>query len=209
MIILSHRGFWQSSEEKNTETAFVRSFSNGFGAETDVRDYNGELVISHDIPQSGCMTLELFLALYGACDNTLPLALNIKSDGLQHILKEALARHRIDRYFVFDMSVPDTLGYLRAGLRTFTRESEYETVPALYEDACGIWLDEFHHHWIDEGVIVRHLTHNKQVCIVSPELHQRDYLVEWEDYRRIERSAGTELMLCTDHPSEAKEYFND
>ena len=50
MKILSHRGFWREVAEKNKLVAFDYSFSLGFGTETDVRDFGGELVISHDIP---------------------------------------------------------------------------------------------------------------------------------------------------------------
>ena len=33
MLIMSHRGFWQSFEEKNKLSAFERSFNFGFGIE--------------------------------------------------------------------------------------------------------------------------------------------------------------------------------
>lgn len=35
MIILSHRGYWKETHEKNLPIAFERSFSLGFGTETD------------------------------------------------------------------------------------------------------------------------------------------------------------------------------
>ena len=57
MIVLSHRGYWKTAVEKNTPTAFKRSFELGFGTETDVRDRNGELVISHDMPNGSEITL--------------------------------------------------------------------------------------------------------------------------------------------------------
>lgn len=41
MIILSHRGLWNKSSEQNTLEAFNLSFENGFGVETDLRDYGG------------------------------------------------------------------------------------------------------------------------------------------------------------------------
>jgi glycerophosphoryl diester phosphodiesterase len=45
MKIMSHRGYWRGEDEKNTTTAFSRSFDLGFGTETDVRDALGQLVI--------------------------------------------------------------------------------------------------------------------------------------------------------------------
>ena len=52
MEILSHRGYWKTVTEKNTIIAFKRSFNLGFGTETDIRDLNGNLVISHDMPST-------------------------------------------------------------------------------------------------------------------------------------------------------------
>ena len=49
MKILAHRGAWNTSDEKNTVLAIKRAFCHGWGIETDVRDYCGKLVISHDI----------------------------------------------------------------------------------------------------------------------------------------------------------------
>jgi hypothetical protein len=38
MEILSHRGYWKIESKKNKLYAFERSFSYGFGVETDIRD---------------------------------------------------------------------------------------------------------------------------------------------------------------------------
>ena len=209
MIILSHRGYWKKESEKNTLRAFERSFSLGFGTETDVRDRDGELVISHDPPGSKCMSVDDFFNLYCRFGkDLLCLALNIKSDGLQAMLMEKLDLFGIKKYFVFDMSVPDTLGYLNNNSPVFSRQSEYERTPAFYDVAEGVWLDEFHSHWIDEGVIVDHINHGKKICIVSPDLHGREYLSEWQDYKNIIANLRSEdIMICTDYPEAAKEFF--
>ena len=64
MIILSHRGCWNRDSEKNSIKAFEASFSLGFGVETDLRDYNGEIVISHEIPDEECMSVDNFFKIY-------------------------------------------------------------------------------------------------------------------------------------------------
>lgn len=210
MIILSHRGYWKKQEEKNRSAAFERSFSLGFGTETDIRDYCGELVISHDIADENSINIKEFFEIYNKYDNALPLALNIKADGLQIKLKELLKEYEIHNYFVFDMSVPDGLGYLKHNMNVFTRHSEYERNPSYYEAAVGVWLDEFHEHWIDKDVIQRHLDNDKKICIVSPDLHKREYMAEWEHYKQIEKELGiNHLMLCTDYPEKAREFFNE
>lgn len=208
MIILSHRGYWQNPAEKNLEVAFERSFSMGFGTETDVRDLGGELVISHDMPRAGCLTVTRFFELYRSYQQPLPLALNIKADGLQAPLAELIQRYGIEHYFVFDMSVPDTIGYWKRGLSYFTRHSEYEPHPPLYEWASGVWVDEFNGHWVNRAALENHLACGKTVCIVSPDLHGRSYEPEWLDYRGMEsRLDGPELMLCTDFPEQARAFF--
>ena len=210
MVVLSHRGYWKEESEKNQFVAFKRSFKLGFGTETDIRDYNGELAISHDMADESCMKVETFFEIYKSFDNKLPLALNIKADGLQQRLKELIKKFEIRNYFVFDMSVPDGLVSLKYGFNTFTRQSEYEKEPSFYKEAEGIWLDEFHAHWIDEGTIQFHLDNKKKICIVSPDLHKRDYKKEWQHYKEIEKKLHiSNLMLCTDQLEEAKEYFNE
>jgi glycerophosphoryl diester phosphodiesterase len=208
--ILSHRGYWKDVSEKNQSVSFERSFSLGFGTETDIRDYKGELVISHDIADENCISVKEMFEVYNKYDNTLPLALNIKADGLQKKLKGLIEYYNITNYFVFDMSVPDGLQYLNHEIKTFTRESEYEKIPSFYDKACGVWLDEFQEHWIDEIVIKNHLKNHKQLCIVSPDLHKREYKKEWQYYKEIEIELGiNNLMICTDYPEEAKEFFNE
>ncbi|MBU1667005.1 hypothetical protein KKC13_01190 [bacterium] len=208
MIILSHRGYWKETHEKNLAIAFERSFFLGFGTETDIRDYKGELVISHDIADEQCIIVKEMFEIYNKYDNTLPLALNIKADGLQVKLKKLLEEYKIKNYFVFDMSVPDGLQYLKYNINAFTRESEYERIPSFYDEACGIWLDEFQGHWITKEVIEKHIKNNKQICIVSPDLHKREYKKEWQHYKIIEKELGVNnMMICTDYPEIAKEFF--
>jgi glycerophosphoryl diester phosphodiesterase len=209
MLILSHRGYWKQPEEKNRLSAFQRSFSLGFGTELDVRDYRGKLVVSHDISDSYCPEFSRFLEIYCKYDRDLYIAINIKADGLHSRLLCLLEKYDIENYFVFDMSIPDALGYLSHQLNTFTRQSEFEMNPSFYEQADGVWMDEFEGHWITAQEINRHLHNDKMVCIVSPELHQRDHLPIWEDYKVFSKAGYAEnMMLCTDLPEEAKEYFD-
>lgn len=204
MIVLSHRGYWLESAEKNTSSAFLRSAQLGFGTETDVRDLCGKLVISHDPPSGGEMPLVEFLALWS--DRSLPLAMNVKADGLAQPLKVAMDRAGWTDWFAFDMSVPDALQQLRHGVPIFARLSEYEPEPQpLLERAAGVWLDGFHGEWWDAALLRRLLDAGKRVCVVSPELHGRDPGAAWD---RLTPLAGTPgLMICTDLPERAREVF--
>ncbi|SDF43867.1 hypothetical protein SPACI_051470 [Sporomusa acidovorans DSM 3132] len=214
MNIISHRGVWTAIAEKNTRDAFIRSFQSGFGTETDIRDFDGQIVISHDIPHGSELNLESFFRLYQTFGKGLPLALNIKSDGLQVELAKYLRQNGIANYFVFDMSIPDTIGYLKNNLHYFIRQSEFEVVAdchsLLYANAAGVWLDELYESWINPDILLSHLANGKRVCIVSPEIHGRDYLDKWRQYKKATKNwAADKLMLCTDLPELARKFFSE
>lgn len=200
MKILSHRGYWKTAEEKNGLVAFERSFKLGFGTETDVRDMASKLVISHDMPVGTPMGLDTFLDLIA--DPSMPLAMNIKADGLALELARHFAGRNLD-WFVFDMSVPDLRMHLNAGNPVFVRMSEVERDPAWLDEAQGVWLDAFGGEWYDVDLVRALLDTGKRVCIVSPELHRRDHAALWDALAPLAAHDG--LMLCTDFPELAKE----
>ena len=111
MRILAHRGLWSAPEEKNTLTSFSRAFENGFGIETDVRDYCGKLVVSHDIATEQSEPFAKVLDIYNQFNSNEILAVNIKADGIQNLLSRDLQNYSIDNYFVFDMSIPEQVVY--------------------------------------------------------------------------------------------------
>lgn len=207
MTILSHRGYWKTLDERNIPLSFERSFKLGFGTETDLRDADGKLVISHDPPGADALSFDTFLELYSAHGPGLTLALNVKADGLQALAKAALNSHGVTNYFFFDMSVPDALGYLKNGLTAFTRLSEYESAPSYLYEAKGVWADMFLSDWIQESDIAGFLEQDKQVCLVSPDLHKRPHMGFWERVKGWNCVRNDALMLCTDLPEDAKEFF--
>jgi hypothetical protein len=203
--IISHRGYWKTPHEKNRQEAFARSFTLGFGTETDVRDASTRLVISHDMPSGDELNLEQVLALAHAADPAMTLALNIKADGLAEALAAALQRYPGLDAFVFDMAVPDMRSYLRIGIPVLTRMSEVERQPAWLEPAAGVWLDGFESIWYDNALIAALLGRGKRVAIVSNELHGRPHLPHWAQLKALGPSG--QLLLCTDFPEEARQYF--
>ena len=75
----------------------------------------------------------------------------------------------------------------------------------LINSASGIWLDAFESQWYDKDYLNRLLKNKKNICIVSAELHGRDNQSQWSLLKFF--SDSSHLMLCTDYPYEAKEYF--
>jgi glycerophosphoryl diester phosphodiesterase len=206
--VLAHRGYWLHPAERNSLAAFKRAFGRGYGAEIDVRDLDGELVVSHDPPRRGALTLEAVVTALQASGSDGMLGINVKADGLQDSLADALAKVDQGRWFAFDMSVPDALDYVRRGLPTFTRHSDVEPDPVLLQDASGVWLDDFGGGWLGEEHVVAHLDAGRRVAVVSPELHGRDHGPAWEQWRRWDAWDEPDLWLCTDHPSDAEVVFS-
>lgn len=205
MQIISHRGYWLDKSERNQRVAFERSFDLGLGTETDVRDVAGRLVISHDMPTGSEMSLDALLEIMAG--RNLPLAMNIKADGLCAPLKAAFEAHGHSNWFVFDMAVPDMRSYLADGVCTYTRLSEVEPVPAWLDDADGIWLDSFATEWYSTERLGELLAQGKQICVVSSELHGRAHLPLWQLIGDFRDAAN--LTLCTDLPEAARSFFKD
>ena len=208
MQIIAHQGFWLDSSEKNTTTAFARALKHGFGIEIDVRDFDGSLVVSHDLPRVDSMLFSEFLNLYliSSCEGV--LAINIKADGLHLLVKKIMIDSGLKNYFVFDMSTPDIRRYLAHELPTFTRLSEYEPNPLFLDKSVGVWLDSFERQWYDFEIINSLLEKNKKVSIVSPELHGRTHYDLWTFLKKNRLDQDSLISLCTDFPLEAKDFFN-
>ncbi|MEO8153071.1 MAG: hypothetical protein ABI605_08380 [Rhizobacter sp.] len=206
MRVLSHRGLWEHPAEKNAAVAFQRSFERGFGTETDIRDAGGRLVVSHDVPRGGEPTLQALLHWHREAPEAarLPLALNIKADGLAPDVAQAMAGHT-GEWFAFDMAVPDMRAWLALGLPVYTRMSEVEREPCWLERCAGVWLDAFEGVWYDTAEVERCLSSRRAVCVVSEDLHRREVQAQW---RLLKPFAGhPSLSICTDRPDEARAFF--
>lgn len=207
MEILAHRGYWNAKLTQNSLKSFSEALRKGYGFESDLRDYMGNLVISHDIANSNAPNCEDVFAMLNKYGDKHCFAINIKADGLDNLLLEKLSKYKINNYFTFDMSIPQMLEYRSKGITYFTRQSEYEPKPALYKDAAGVWLDSFEDDsWITQNLIIEHQEKEKMLCIVSPELHKRERLSFW---KRLGAFAidFSKIKLCTDFPDEAKIFF--
>lgn len=205
MQIISHRGLWKNIAERNKKEAFIRSFDLGLGTETDLRDIKGTIVISHDMPKGDEISFEEVLQIMDG--RNLPLALNIKADGMAEKIKELLAKYKQTNYFTFDMSIPDMVVQIKVGLKVFTGLSDILPKPVMLEKSAGIWLDCFNSDWYDSKVIDSLIDKGKKVCLVSADLHKRPTENQWEIIKNVKNFNSDSLVLCTDKPLEAKEFF--
>ncbi len=206
MRIIAHRGFWKTEEEKNTLAAFERAFSNGYGIETDIRDRDGEMVISHNPADKHSPLMTDMLELWKKYGKP-ALALNVKADGLYLLAEDIFKEYGLTEknYFLFDSSVPEQYIYIKRGYNIFTRSSEFEEKIAFWEQSKGVWLDQFTECGHIADTVGKLLDLGKYVSVVSPELHKRDNRSVWEILKRYKER--DDLILCTDTPKEAEEYF--
>lgn len=207
MRLLCHRGYWWPNGAKNSRESLAEAIQRGYGVETDIRDCDGALVVSHDPPRSDtALSLDELLGAYEASTRRPCLALNIKSDGLYDVIALKVTEFQVSNFFVFDMSLPDMLGYARRKLPFAVRLSEYEQQNELLSEAPFVWLDGFHSDWYPVEFVEKLLCLNKKVAIVSPELHGRGHLTLWESLKALGAHEG--LYLCTDFVNEALEVFD-
>lgn len=210
--VFAHRGLWRvRGPESNSQEAIMSAIQNGFSLETDIRDSNGHIVVSHDPAQSGSTFLNLdglLDELQASDDVEQMIALNVKADGLLMIAGEVFDKvHNLKkRLYFFDMSIPETLSYSRASLPFAIRASEYEPISDI-EDAVwparpsAAWIDGFHGDWFLEngGASILRLAENLLVTIVSPELHGRDS-DRFETWFLRHAPENKNLSVCTDFP---------
>jgi len=207
-MILAHRGFWKSVSEQNTMVSISRALDYGFGIETDIRDYNGELVISHNIPNKPILYFKEFLKYYSSNNFNNFLALNIKSDGQLEIIKNLIKEYKILNYSCFDMSIPETKKYHEDDIYFLIRISEVEKELSFYRKSKGVWLDCFFSDWYSKKDIMSVINDEKTLCIVSPELHKRNHKDFWPKIKSWDLPwKSNKIMICTDHPFEARDFF--
>ncbi len=207
MNILAHRGLWKELSERNTIQALTDACENGFGIETDLREYAGEIIISHDIGDKESPVFESFLEKYYTKGSNLPLALNVKEDGIQQRVKDLLVKFNVTNYYFFDMSIPEMVVYDKMKLAFYTRYSDIEPVPVMYDKAMGVWVDAFFEEFDMVESIKKYLEDNKQVTLISPEIHSKEFQNIWEQLKDGGISDSERFSLCTDIPCEAREYF--
>ena len=82
---------------------------------------------------------------------------------------------------------------------------DFEKEMPFYKDCTTVWIDYFNGDGPTIQKVIETLKDGKIACVVSPELHKRDYQQMWEYLKPMK---GEErLYLCTDYPDKAKEYF--
>lgn len=200
IVIYAHRGIWGRPSEQNSYSAIAESNSKNFGAEIDVRSLDGEIILSHDPVMN-----DSYCKLHELSKLQLPLAINLKEDGLLQLIQKSSILNNSLNSFIFDGSIPQMLLARRLGLRHALRISEYEKVVGWHSDF--IWLDSFESDWwLGDESILDFLKSNK-VIVVSSELHNRKSEDMWKYLRNTSRELNFNFGICTDKPDEFKDFI--
>lgn len=171
----------------------ISDMDNDHGAEIDIRDHNGKIVLSHDIhTNDNLLTLEQFLTSF---NKEKLLAINIKSTGIEFELKQILEKNNVNNYFTFDWPIPYLLKAQSLNLKCAFRISEYEK--DIIPNCSWVWLDCFKEIWYDEDILHNFEEKKLHIAIVSPELHGRSN--ELAKVKEIVKMSKVDA-ICTDLP---------
>ena len=205
--ILAHRGIWKSKTEQNSIQALESALSEGFGIETDLRDFKNDLAVSHD-PVRNHTSVNTFKYLAKKIldkkFSDICFALNIKADGLLSLFEKSFQDKLVDleNYFFFDMSIPDHVLYCRKKYRTLSRISEYENNLSIFKTNEGYWIDSFTARFDQIKEVEKIYKKDKIFVVVSSELHNRDPEELWFNLKKSRMHKQENVMVCTDYPHE-------
>lgn len=201
--ILAHRGMWTEEVAPNSESALSEALSSGFGLETDIRDHQGEVVVSHEPPLGDHLRLSSLMEWPRGGGSL--LALNIKADGLGPEISRLVPSDPASEHFVFDMSFPQARVLAKSGIPIAARISEFEpaeqALTGPYADAPYLWLDCFESDWFLTHKEIGTALLKRTSVLVSPEIHGRDPEPAWSWVCAM-RQIGHRVGLCTDVPLE-------
>ncbi len=192
-------------------SSLQRALDQGFGIETDIRDLESQIVISHDPPSwgSNVLLLDRLFKYLSLNKKPIRIALNIKADGLAEKICELIRCHKVDKdsLFAFDMSIPDALSYIKNNIPTYSRVSEYENEPSCLHAIRGIWIDNFTGTFPQVTSAQSFLARGFRTALVSSELHGRDNRELWTEISNSGIYKHPLFELCTDFPNQASEVF--
>ena len=163
-----------------------------FGVEIDIRDFNNDLVLSHDHPTNQNLLLSEYLDKIRSDQF---LAINIKSSEIEDDLIAILKKFKISNYFTFDWPIPSLLKALKKNLSCAFRLSEFEK--DIFLNCSWVWIDSFQSIWYDAELITSLQKSGLKIALVSPEIHNRK-----SDLQKVKAIVNSVTVdaICTDLP---------
>lgn len=168
-----------------------------YGIEVDLRDSNGKIIVTHD-PFTDGIEFEKFLQNY----KHKFIILNIKSEGIEYEIRNILQKYNIRDYFFLDSSFPMIYKLANNGEKNIAiRLSEFENIQTVLNMAGlvkWVWIDCFTKLVLNKEINKLLKLHNFNICLVSPELHNKNRTSEIEIYKKYIIDNNIYLdMICT------------
>jgi hypothetical protein len=142
------------------------------GVEIDIRAYADRLVLHHDPFVEGC-DFEEWLQQY----NHAFVIFNIKCEGIEEEVIRLAEKYGILNYFLLDVTPPFMFKLINKGVHKLAcRFSEFESIETclnLIGKVKWVFIDNLTHLPV-QGRAFEKLREHFKLCIVSPELLQRD-----------------------------------
>lgn len=222
MWILAHRANLDGPvpATENSLGMTIRALEAGFGIETDLRrDATGRSYIAHDsVGWAPEIDFGAFAQAFRAHADR-PIALNVKELAYEaELIERQLAGDFGGRSFLFDFELlePQTPGAAQRKIRSLPAGDRAVLAARVSDrgeslDQClsipaqVAWLDEFDSPWATAETIAALRAADRQVFVVSPELHGFDREARfrrWADFLAWEVDG-----VCTDFAWEAREFF--
>jgi hypothetical protein len=204
MKIICHRGLWKKKVQQNGKHACVMGQKIFDGIEIDLKNYAGDIVLSHDPIKKG-QTLTRLEDLFKESSLSF-YALNIKEDGLGPQLKKLIIKYKIKNYMCFDLSRPEWVTYRSLNLQSFDRFGDQDPLPPIIDQ--GLVVDIFNQRsYTKVFTHLAGLTNQVDLFVISPELHGHDPILFWKKLKKLSLHWKGTLYLCTDHPQDADLFF--
>jgi hypothetical protein len=170
------------------------------GVEVDLRSCGDQLLIHHD-PFAGGEDFETWMGAY----RHQTLILNVKEEGLEDRLLDAMRRHKHNDFFFLDQSFPFLMRTANRGeRRCAVRVSEFESVATAISLAGRIdwvWVDCFTRFPLNARDARTLKECGFKLCLVSPELQGRGDPGEVAALRRLLEEEGVSAdAVCTKRP---------
>ena len=145
MKIICHRGLWKTQKQQNQLDACLKAAKEFDGLEIDLKNRNGQIVLSHDPITSKESPIELVDLLKELKKIKVEpmIAFNIKEDGLGPNLKTIIDRFKCRDYFCFDLSRPEELKYQSIGLKVFQRFGDNDPWQKNHSFSEGLVIDVY------------------------------------------------------------------
>jgi glycerophosphoryl diester phosphodiesterase len=200
--IYAHRGCWSPKSEQNSLKSFQIAARQSYSIETDFRERNSQVFISHDPITEFASPLSA-ISYFNIGAKT---AMNLKSDGLAEVFEGLRWEIESSQSWIFDGSIPEMYKFKQLGFKHALRLSEFERELSWEPDV--VWLDCFNSDWFVNSRELVSRYEMKEIVFVSPELHGRNQDEVWNFLAELIQGGNSNISICTDYPDEFITFVN-